>query len=102
MLRSEFRFSTERGPHRLLAWLLGESFMGFLAIVSVGLTLFPMLFPKVLEEKPAVAAGIDTLQWIIIGWFAFEYVFALASARSRRAFLLSKWRLLDLVTIIVP
>lgn len=98
MLRTEFRFPLERWPQRLLAVLLGESFMGFLAIISVGLTLFPMLF-----ELGAVAeTGIDTLQWGIIGWFAIEYVFALASAPARAAFLASPWRLLDLATIVIP
>jgi Mg2+ and Co2+ transporter CorA len=98
MLRSEFRFSIERWPQRLLAVLLGEAFLGFLAIVAVALTLFPMLF----AVKPVVDAAIDTLQWIIIGWFAFEYVFAFASARAKAAFLRSPWRWLDLATILIP
>jgi Mg2+ and Co2+ transporter CorA len=98
MLRSEFRFSIEHGPRRLLAWALGESFMGFLAIVSAGLTLFPMLFPL----TPVADAGIDTLQWGIIGWFAFEYLFAFASSPAKAAFLRSPWRLLDVVTIVLP
>src|SRR5688500_6450603 len=98
MLRSEIRFPADHGPQRVFAWMLGESFLGFLAIISVGLTLFPMLF----DVKPAVAASVDTLQWVIIGWFAFEYVFAFASARDRSAFLVNKWRLLDLATILIP
>lgn len=98
MLRTEFRFPIRRSSQRLLAWLVGEAFLGFLAIVAVALTLFPMLFPV----KPGVAAGLDIAQWIIIGWFAFEYVFALVSARAKTAFLLSPWRLLDLATILLP
>src|SRR5258706_5851591 len=98
MLRSEFRFPIERWPQRLLASLLGEAFLGFLAIVAVALTLFPMLF----TVKPAVDAAIDTAQWIIIGWLAFEYVFAFASARAKTAFLRSPWRWLDLATILIP
>jgi Mg2+ and Co2+ transporter CorA len=98
MLRSEFRFPFERWPQRLLATLLGEAFMGFLAIVSAALTLFPMLFVL----KPGVAEGIDGAQWLIIGWFGFEYLFAFASARAKAAFLLSPWRLLDLATILIP
>jgi Mg2+ and Co2+ transporter CorA len=98
MLRSEFRFSTERGPQRALAVLLGESFLGFLAIVAVALTLFPMLF----RVKPGVNAGIDTVQWIIIGWFAVEFVLAFASSRAKLAFLRSPWRWLDLATILIP
>src|SRR6185436_17490581 len=98
MLRSEFRFSLERWPQRLLATLLGEAFMGFLAIVSAALTLFPMLFAL----KPGVVAGIDNAQWLIIAWFGFEYLFAFASTRAKAAFLLSPWRLLDLATILIP
>src|SRR2546423_445853 len=98
MLRSEFRFSLVQAPQRLLAVLLGESFLGFLAIIALALTLFPMLFPV----KPALAAAINTLQWIIISWFAVEYVVAFASARARKAFLVSPWRLIDLATILIP
>jgi Mg2+ and Co2+ transporter CorA len=98
MLRSEFRFPIERWPQRLLAMLLGEAFLGFLAIVAVGLTLFPMLF----TVKPAVDAAIDTAQWTIIGWFAFEYVFAFALARAKAAFLRSPWRWIDLATVLIP
>ena len=98
MLRTEFRFPIERRLQRLLAWLLGEAFLGFLAIIAVALTLFPMLF----DVKPGVAAALDTLQWVIIGWFAVEYVFALMSARAKTAFLTSPWRLLDLATILIP
>src|SRR3954471_18861032 len=98
MLRSEFRFRVERRPERLLAFLLGEAFLGFLAIVAVGLTLFPMLF----NVKPVAGATIDMLQWVIIGWFAFEYLFAFASARAKIAFLKSPWRWLDLATVLIP
>jgi Mg2+ and Co2+ transporter CorA len=98
MLRSEFRFPLQHWPQRLLAVLLGEAFLGFLAIIAVALTLFPMLF----AVSPAVNTGIDTLQWIIIGWFAFEFLFALASARARLAFLRSPWRWLDVATIVLP
>src|SRR3954464_9482602 len=98
MLRTEFRFSINRGPQRLLALLLGEAFLGFLAIVAVALTLFPMLF----NVNPVVDAALDTLQWIIIAWFAFEYLFAFASARAKSAFLRSPWRWLDLATVLIP
>jgi Mg2+ and Co2+ transporter CorA len=98
MLRTEYRFPIETAPQRLLAVLLGEAFLGFLAIVAVALTLFPMLF----AVSPLLSAAIDTVQWIIIAWFGFEYVFAFASARAKSAFLLSPWRLLDLATILIP
>lgn len=98
MLRSEFRFPLGSWPRRLLATLLGEAFMGFLAIVSAALTLFPMLF----DVPPIVEVGADTAQWGIIAWFGFEYVFAFGSARRKGAFLVNPWRVLDLATILVP
>src|SRR5687767_15308895 len=101
MLRTEFPFAIERWPQRLLAVLLGEAFLGFLAIIAAALTLltlFPMLFPV----TPPTAAALDTAQWVIIGWFAFEYFFAFAVARAKRAFLLSPWRLIDLATVVIP
>lgn len=98
MLRSDFRFALDHWPQRLVAFLLGESFLGFLAIVAVGLTLFPMLF----AVPPAVHAALDGVQWIIIAWFAVEYLVALALAPAKRAFLFNPWRLLDLATILVP
>src|SRR5688500_1794838 len=98
MLRSEFRFPLQRWPQRLLAFLLGEAFLGFLAIIAVALTLFPMLF----AVKPVVDAAIGAVQWVIIGWFAFEFIFAFASARAKRAFIRSPWRWIDVATILLP
>jgi Mg2+ and Co2+ transporter CorA len=98
MLRTEYPFALIGWPRRILAVLLGEGFLGFLAIVAVGLALFPMLF----TVKPTVDATIDLAQWAIIGWFAVEFVFAFAFARSKRAFMTNPWRWLDLVTIAVP
>lgn len=98
MLRTEMPFSGRRWPQRLFAWLLGEAFLGFLAIVAAALTLFPMLFPL----TPRTDASLDVLQWAIISWFGVEYGVALAAADSRRRFLVDPWRLLDLVTILLP
>lgn len=99
MLRSEFPFRIEGWPRRVLAVVMGEAFLGFLAIIAVSLTLFPMLFDEV---KPPVLAAIDALQWGIIGWFGVEFLFALIVAPSKRAFLANPWRWVDLVTIAVP
>ena len=81
-----------------MAVMLGEEFMGFLAILAAALTLAPMLFPV----SPGATAALDAWQWGIIGWFAVEYLFALACAPERRAFMLNPWRLLDLATIVIP
>lgn len=97
MLRSELPFAIEGWPLRTLALLLGEPFLGFLAIVAVGLTLFPMLFPV----PPALDKGIGLAQWGIIGWFAVEFAVAFVAAEDKRRFLTSPWRWLDLATIVI-
>lgn len=98
MLRSDFPFPLDAWPRRLAAFLLGESLLGFLAIVAVGLTLFPVLF----AVPPTVHVAVDTLQWLIIAWFAVEYIVAGLLAPAKRAFLLNPWRVLDVLTILIP
>jgi Mg2+ and Co2+ transporter CorA len=97
MLRTEFPFRIEGWPRRILAVLLGEAFLGFLAILSVALTLFPILF----KVGPVVDAAINTAQWAIVGWFAFEFIFAFVIAPSKAAFVSNPWRWLDLFTVAV-
>src|SRR5439155_7412434 len=41
-------------------------------------------------------------QWGIIGWFAVEYLVALAFASSKTVFLRNPWRIIDLATITIP
>jgi Mg2+ and Co2+ transporter CorA len=97
MLRSELPFASEGWLRRLLAVLLGEAFLGFLAIVALGLTLFPMLF----SLPAAVETGIDAAQWGIIGWFAVEFVCAFAFASDKSRFFTNPWRWLDLLIIVI-
>jgi Mg2+ and Co2+ transporter CorA len=98
MLRTEFPFPIERWPQRVAAVLLGEAFLGFLAIVAVALVLVPIVF----KLTPSALGAVDTAQWIIVGWFAVEYLVALACTPAKRAFLRSPWRLIDVATIVVP
>lgn len=98
MLRSEFRLRNDTALRRALTFFLGEAFLGFLAIVATALTLLPMIF----EVSAEVDAWVEGGQWAIIALFAVEYAVALAWSRRRRDFLLNPWRLLDLVTIVVP
>ena len=44
MLRSEIPFPLDKKLARFVAFLLGEAFLGFLAIISVALTLLQMCF----------------------------------------------------------
>lgn len=78
--------------------LLGEAFLGFLAIMSAALTLFPMLF----TVRPQTDHLLEAGQWAIIGLFAVEYGLALVLAPQKKAFLLNPWRVLDLLTVVVP
>lgn len=98
MLHSEFIRRSDSRPMRFLAFLLGEAFLGFLAIVATALTLFPMLFS--ISEN--AASTLDAIQWGIVALFAAEYLLALVWSEDKRAFLLNPWRLLDLATILVP
>ncbi len=79
-------------------FVLGEAFLGFLAIVAAGLTAVPLLFEISDKTNSLLEAG----QWVIIFLFAVEYGFGLAVAQSKRRFLLNPWRIVDAATILVP
>jgi Mg2+ and Co2+ transporter CorA len=98
MLSTDFRFGTSHWVERLFRVLLGEALLGFLALMSAALTLFPMLF----EPRPRVLSAIGTAQWTIVGWFAVEYVVTALSARSKSQFFRDGWRRIDLATIVIP
>ena len=98
MLPADFPFESRGWPLRLLAFVLGEAFLGFLAIVAAALTLIPMLF----SVRPHTNDLLEAGQWTIIGLFAVEYSLAFAFAPRKKAFLGNSWRLLDLLTVVVP
>lgn len=98
MLRTEFRFMASSRLQRAVALLLGEAFLGFLAIVAAALTLVPMIF----SPPGPILASIETAQWAIIAWFAVEYVVAFLHAPSKGRFLRDGWRWIDLATILIP
>ena len=81
-----------------LGFLLGEAFLGFLAIVAAVLTLIPLLF----KSSPPLSAVLEGGQWAIVFLFAVEYSTGLASAISKRRFILNPWRLIDAATILIP
>ncbi len=97
MLRSELPFAIDTRPARALGVALGEPFLGFLAIVALALTLFPMLF----AVAPAVDTAIEGCQWAIVAWFSVELVVAFACAADKGRFLANPWRWLDFATILV-
>ncbi len=90
--------SALRGLNPVLRVVLGEVFLGFLAIVSAALTLIPMLF----NTTPQADALLGVGQWSIILLFAVEYGIDLARASSKRRFLLNPWRVVDAATILIP
>jgi len=98
MLRSEVPFPVKGRLMSLFVFLLGEAFLGFLAIVAVASALLQMWFPL----TPTGNVLVNLVQWGIIGWFAVEYVTAFAFARSKPAFLRNPWRAIDFATIIIP
>ena len=98
MLPSEVPLPHNLRLVRVLAFVLSEAFLGFLAIIAVALTLFPMLF----AASPATTGMLGAIQLLIIGLFAVEYALALTWSQDRRAFLRDPWRWLDLATVVVP
>ena len=98
MLRTDFPFPITRWYQRILAFLMGEAFLGFLAIISAALTILPMLFVL----KPPFDTLVETGQWLIVAIFAVEYCIASCFAPSRPEFIRNPWRIIDLVTIVVP
>jgi Mg2+ and Co2+ transporter CorA len=98
MLAGEMPFRPGTRAARLAGFFVGEAFLGFLAILALALTLLPLWFP--LSE--AGLATVELVQWLIVAAFAVEFVVAWSAAPSRKAFLTSPWRLVDLATIVVP
>jgi len=89
-----------RGPvlYRFIRLVLGDVFLGFLAIVAAAFTLIPWLF----KISPRLDASLEAGQWLIIGLFAVEYGVGFASASSKVRFILNPWRLVDAATILIP
>jgi Mg2+ and Co2+ transporter CorA len=83
---------------RFRRFILGDVFLGFLAIVAATLTFAPMLF----NISPQTDQIFEALQWGIIVLFALEYGSGLAAATSKRKFVLNPWRLIDAATILIP
>jgi Mg2+ and Co2+ transporter CorA len=72
--------------------------MGFFAIIALALAIAAMVFDLTLHEDEV----LDAFEWAIVSLFALEYVVNLARAKDRLAFVVSGWRVLDLVIIVGP
>ncbi len=93
-----FGFSPWGNVKPFARFVLGEVFLGFLAIVAAALTVIPWLFKVSPHSESLLEAG----QWAIILLFAVEYGNSLARAGSKRKFVLNPWRLVDAATILIP
>ncbi len=91
-------FLSQVRSNPVVAFLLSDAFLGFLAIAAAALTAVPMLF----EVAPPTAALFETGQWLIIALFAAEYAVSLAVTPSKREFILNPWRIIDAATVIIP
>ena len=87
-----------KGPSRLVRFVLGDVFLGFLALVAAALTIVPSIF----KLTPQLDALLEAGQWTIIALFAVEYGKALAAAGSKGKFMLDPWRIVDAATILIP
>ncbi len=87
-----------RGLNPVARFVLGEVFLGFLAIVSAALTLIPMLF----RISPRTDTLLEIGQWSIILLFAIEYGASLRRADSKMKFVRNPWRIVDAATIVLP
>ncbi|MGB9601597.1 MAG: magnesium transporter CorA family protein [Verrucomicrobiia bacterium] len=81
-----------------LTILLSETLLGFLAIVSVALTIAPSIF--ILSDQSQVV--IEIIQWCIIGLFGIEYFYGLFTTTDRQNYLKNGWKLVDLGTFLIP
>ncbi|HKM78793.1 MAG TPA: CorA family divalent cation transporter [Candidatus Bathyarchaeia archaeon] len=78
-----------------LSKCLNEPFMGFLALLALALTIAPSVFSGTYRFS-------NISIWIIVGVFILEYVANLLLAREKKSYVLSVWRLLDLMIILAP
>ena len=83
---------------RFVGFILGDAFLGFLAILAAALTIVPSIF----KITPQLDAALEAGQWAIIALFAVEYGKALAAAKSKGKFVRNPWRIFDAATIVIP
>jgi len=98
MFKNEFLVNSILFKNKIFTLLLGEPFLGFLAILASALTLAPFVFN--LNSHTAVI--LEDLQWFIILIFTIEYIVGFFSAPSKPQFLKNPWRIVDLATVVIP
>jgi Mg2+ and Co2+ transporter CorA len=83
---------------RYLTYLFNDSVMGAVAILALATAVTPVVFDLSFLQFDLVEA----IQWFIVTLFASDYLLYFYLARDRWAFLRDPWRILDLVTIVLP
>ncbi len=78
--------------------ILGDVFLGFLAIVAAALTIFPLIFQVSAQTDAFLEGG----QWSIILLFAMEYGYGFIRADSKLKFIANPWRIVDAATVLIP
>lgn len=82
---------------RLIEEILNDAVLGFLALLS----LFLMVAPSVFSLRSSGMDALFGVEYFIICLFALEYLAALSLAPERLRFVRNRWRVLDLLIIVV-
>lgn len=72
--------------------------MGVLALVALATALGPMVF----DVTPAGERWLTLIEWVLVSAFAAEFVVQAAVAPNRSEWIRSRWRIVDVVTILGP
>jgi Mg2+ and Co2+ transporter CorA len=83
---------------KVFAFLISETLLGFLAILSLALTIMPSIFA--MSEQTIILT--EVIQWCIIGLFAAEYFYGLFSTSEKLNYIKNGWKLVDLATFVIP
>lgn len=81
-----------------LARLFNEGVMGFLALVALATALGPMVF----DVSPDIERVLTVVEWVLVGTFAADFFIQGAVATDRRAWIWSRWRIVDALTVLGP
>ena len=84
------------GLLRLLERLLNDAVMGLLALVGFGVALAPFAF----DIDPWFAAWLNVAEWIVLAAFVLDFGVGFATAKDRRRWIGSPWRIVDILCIL--
>ena len=76
---------------------LNDAVLGFLALLS----LFLVFVPSVFSLSETQISSLGKFEFLVLSIFALEYLLGFVTSPEKKAFVLSKWRLLDALIIAV-